>query len=420
MKKVLPTALKIGFISHKFPRGGAAADYGYLWPLCRSLVKKGHNVSVITSDPQRSGVSQVSDGVFIHYVEQPIIGDPKTALKESFLDCFEELHLEAPFDLVHSVDSAGFLIAMHKKELKFILASDINGIQLDQIFGLLGLTENTISSYLKTAVAVGIKFLRSFFGKDRKLLKSSDGVFVTSKQQKDILELYYFVPSVKTHIIPFGVNAKELEPQGESPVNAFASLGIEPNTKVILTITPFLNVEETKNLLTAFERVVIKKPRTALVIVGEGPQRFELEEHMLNLALASKVWFAGELPPEDVGRFVTGCDVYVNLQSKSAGFEPTVLEAMASCKTVIASEVGTSSNLIQNGYDGFLLRPTEIHSLSRLLLEAVSGQIDTKAVGERAREKVLKTFDTSKMVEETELAYYEILKASKKYRKTTQ
>jgi len=35
---------------------------------------------------------------------------------------------------------------------------------------------------------------------------------------------------------------------------------------------------------------VIKKPRTALVIVGEGPGRYELEEHTLNLVLASKVY----------------------------------------------------------------------------------------------------------------------------------
>jgi glycosyltransferase involved in cell wall biosynthesis len=90
---------------------------------------------------------------------------------------------------------------------------------------------------------------------------------------------------------------------------------------------------------------------------------------------------------------------------------------MASQKTVVASEVGTSSNLIQNGVDGFLLRPTEITSLSRLLLDVVSGQIDTEAVGRRARQKILQMFDTTKMVEETIQAYHAILLSTRKYRK---
>jgi len=416
MKKNLPDRLKICFTSQKLPRGGAAADYGYLWPLCRSLVKRNHDVSVITVDSVKSGTSITADGVNIHYIETPIIGDPKQAQKEAFLDCFEELHLEHPFDIVHNVDSSGLLIALHKMNLNLSVASDINGIQLDQIFGLLGLAEETLPSYLKTSINVGLRFLASFFGSDRKLLRASDGVFVTSKQQKDILELYYFIASSKTYIIPYGVNAKELGPETKGDSHPFQLLGIEPETKIILTIAPLLHIEEIKNLITALERVVIKKPRTALVIVGEGPGRFELEEHTLNLALGSKVYFTGDKTPEEIDEYITACDIYINLQSKSSGFEPTVLEAMASRKTVVASEVGTSSNLIQNGVDGFLLRPTEIHSLSRLLLEAVSGQIDTRTVGIRARDKILKMFDTSKMVEETVQAYFAILKAGKRYK----
>jgi glycosyltransferase involved in cell wall biosynthesis len=416
MKKKLPQSLRICFISQKMPRGGAAADYGYLWPLCRSLAQKGHTVYVITAEPSKSGLSQIIDNVHIHFIDTPIIGDPKTSHREAFLDSFEALHLEEPFDIVHCADASGYAISHHKKELGFALATDINGIQLDQIFGLLGLTEDTLTSYTGTSIAVGLKFLRSFFGDDRRLLKNSDGIFVSSKQQQDILELYYLIASKRIFVIPYGVNAKELgpDPVHEDP---FANLGVEPDTKIVLTSTPLLNVEETKNLLTAFERVVIKKPRTALVIVGEGSGRFELEEHMLNLALASKVHFTGDRSPEEIDSYISACHVYVNLRSKSSGFEPTVLEAMASQKTVVASEVGTSSNLIQNGVDGFLLRPTEITSLSRLLLDVVSGQIDTEAVGRRARQKILQMFDTTKMVEETIQAYHAILLSTRKYRK---
>ena len=245
-------------------------------------------------------------------------------------------------------------------------------------------------------------------------MKNADGVFVASPRQKDILELYYLIPSRRVYVIPYGINTGEL-PVPAPNKQVFEKWGVPAGAKVILTVTPLLNVEETKNLLTAFERVVIKKPNTVLVIAGDGSKRKEIEAHMLSLALASKVFFTGQVTSEEEDAMINGCDIYVNLSSKSAGFVGTVLEAMACRKVVIASEVGTSSNLIKSGSDGFLLRPTEIASLTRLLLEAVSGQIDSAAIGLQAREKILKMFDTQAMVDETVSAYRKILKSTGKY-----
>jgi len=83
-KKKLPESLKLCFVSQKLPRGSAAADYGYLWSLCTSLVQRGHKVTVITVDPAKAGGSQIAEGVHIYYIDAPIIGDPKLALKEAF------------------------------------------------------------------------------------------------------------------------------------------------------------------------------------------------------------------------------------------------------------------------------------------------------------------------------------------------
>ena len=415
MKPPIPQSLRLCFLSQRLPRSGGHAHYGYLWPLCKNLAARGHDITVITSEAHSDATSETIEGVQIHNLDSPI-GEFSTTLQESVLDRLEQLHLEKPFDLVHSVDRTGHYLVPHKKELGVTLASDIAGIKLDRIFGLLGMTEDTVVSYLHTSAGVTARFLKSFFGEDRRLLNNSDGVFVASKQQKDILELYYFVPSRKVYVVPYGINAPDIEsPQPKE--NPFEKLGIAPGTKVILTVTPLLNVEETKNLLTAFERVVIKKPSTALVIVGEGHRRKELEFNMLSLALASKTWFTGNLPDNEVESMIRACDIYVNLSSRSAGFEGSVLEAMACRKVVIASEVGTSGNVITNGVDGFLLRPTEIVSLTRLLLEAVSGLINIKVIGDGGREKILKMFDTKAMVDETIRAYHGILKSTGKYSK---
>lgn len=316
---------------------------------------------------------------------------------------------------MYSVDNSGLAIALHKRDLGIIFASDVKGTQLDQIFGLWALAEDTVRSYLATAMAILRKFLKSFLGDDRKLVKNSDAVFVSSEEQLSILERYYRYPASRVHIIPYGIDGQAFDATTSPSKEAYKVIGVPEDYKVLLTITPFIHVEETKNLLTAFERVAIKKPNTGLVIVGEGPHQKDLEAHMLDLALASKVWFVNPTEPEFVDMLIKNCDAYVNLYSKSSGFEATVLEAMAAERTVIASEIGTSRQVIENSVDGFLLRPTEIAALSRLLLQIVSDQIDTKAIGIRARQKILKMFDNNKMVDQTIEAYKKILLNSGKY-----
>ncbi len=392
--------LRICFVSQKFPIFDRTADCGYLWPLTQKLARMGHDVSVITPDPSVDKVARFPDRLQIYRLSN---------FRDSALDQLEQIHLEKPLDLVHSVDNSGLSIALHKKDLKIRFASDVKGTELDQIFGLWALAEDRVGSYLKTSIYILRKFLKSFLGDDKKLLSHSDAVFVSSQEQMDILERYYRYPSSRIFIIPFGIDGQSFDVNRIPNKLPFENLGVPKDHKVVLTITPFIHVEETKNLLSAFERVAIKKPNTALIIVGEGPRQRELEAHMLNLALASKVWFVPPNDPDLIDLMIKNCDVYVNLFSKSSGFEPTVLDAMAAEKTVIASEIGTSRQMIENGNDGFLLRPTEIAALSRLLLQIVSDQIDTRAIGVRARQKILKMFDNNRMVEQTIDAYKKIL-----------
>ena len=53
----------------------------------------------------------------------------------------------------------------------------------------------------------------------------------------------------------------------------------------------------------------------------------------------------------------------------------------------------------------FLIRPADTFTLSELLLQAFSGQIASKEIGEHARQKVLNLFDREKMLAQTLTAY---------------
>src|SRR5262249_10942028 len=149
-----------------------------------------------------------------------------------------------------------------------------------------------------------------------------------------------------------------------------------------------------------------KRPNTRLVILGNGPLKNKIEFEMLNLALGNKVILAGTVPNEEIIDYVSLADVYINLSSRTTGFEPTMLEAMAQRKVVLGSELSRKPNIIQDGHDGFLLRPADIQSITNLTAALLSGNFKSNEagltvaeIGEKARQKVLDLFDVNKMVE---------------------
>ena len=61
--------------------------------------------------------------------------------------------------------------------------------------------------------------------------------------------------------------------------------------------------------------------------------------------------------------------------------------------------------IVEDGRDGFLVRPADVHSLSTLLIQVFSDQLPAREIGESARNKILNLFDMEKMVKETIEAY---------------
>jgi hypothetical protein len=117
----------------------------------------------------------------------------------------------------------------------------------------------------------------------------------------------------------------------------------------------------------------------------------------------------GALSSEDISDWISTSEVYVNLSSRTTGFEPTMIEAMAQKKVIIGSEVSPIVNIVEDGLDGFLIRPADTESLSHLLIELFSGLLPAQEIGQRARDRVINLFDTKKMVNAIEDAYRKIL-----------
>lgn len=171
------------------------------------------------------------------------------------------------------------------------------------------------------------------------------------------------------------------------------------------------DMDEIKNILSSFEKVALKKPNAHLIIVGKGPLMNQIELEVLNRVLGSRVILTGALKSQDLFDYISLCDIFVNLSSRTTGLEPAQIEAMSQKKLIIGSEVSPLSNIIEDGMDGFLIRPADTESMANLIIEIFSGTIPIDEMGEKARQKVLEMFDRRKMIGGLYNAYLKILGA---------
>jgi glycosyltransferase involved in cell wall biosynthesis len=162
----------------------------------------------------------------------------------------------------------------------------------------------------------------------------------------------------------------------------------------------------TVSRLVAWKRVdqVIKAmqpiDQMGLVIVGDGPERGHLESLVRRLELSHRVYFAGQQRRAETLALMAACDLFV-LNSTYEGFPHVVLEAMSASLPVLATTVGGTPEVVQDGENGVLISPTNDGALSEALAALACCQSTRQRLGQAAR-RTVERFQLSAMVEATE------------------
>ena len=413
-KDKVPESLNICLVAQHFQILSRSTDTGFLWPIARGLAKQGHKVTVLSTRSPIGKAEVQRDGVKAFYLFENMKGQKNLNFQLAARNKFLQLHRENPFHIVHSLDDGGYRIGRSKKDHNVAMAYDVEATQMSQLFSILGMREESLGSLVKTALAVAYKFVATYYGRDRQLLNTADGIFVTNPQQRSILERYYLYPDFHIYSVPYGIEIGDLSAKEKSN-ELRTKLNIPENSHIAVTISDMNEIQELRFLLQSFEKVAVKKPNSYLIVLGSGPKFKEIEFEMLNLALGNRVLMLGAVPTIDIMDHILLGDVFINMSSGTTGFEPSIIEAMAQKKVVIGSEVSPIAQVIEDGVDGFLLRPADVDSLSNLLVELFSGTMAGNEIGERARQKVLDLFDTQKMILSVQEAYRKILLNTRRY-----
>lgn len=195
------------------------------------------------------------------------------------------------------------------------------------------------------------------------------------------------IPQERIRVI---YNAYEPLTTGESP--AELPLATRYRITTVCRLVRWKGVDE-------LIKVIATLPEIGLVIVGDGPERDRLESLTHQLGIGDRVHFSGQISRAQVVTHLRACDLFV-LNSRYEGLPHVVLEAMAAGLPVVATAVGGTPELIENGLSGLLVSPGDTAGLRDALVRLLLDERLRRRMVENARIR-LAEFSATKMIEQT-------------------
>jgi glycosyltransferase involved in cell wall biosynthesis len=200
------------------------------------------------------------------------------------------------------------------------------------------------------------------------------------------------LPADKVEVIHYGLD----ELPGAWGENAADE--VPHDARVLLAVCRLEPQKGVDVAVRALTDVRARHPDAHLVVLGEGPQRAELEE--LARTLGVPVHLPGRVP--DVGAWLRRAEVLVH-PVRWEGFGLALLEAMLASLPVVATRVSSIPEIVVDGETGLLVPPDDPTALAA----AVTRVLDAPAAyGERGRARARAEFGVARMVDRT-LAVYE-------------
>lgn len=206
-------------------------------------------------------------------------------------------------------------------------------------------------------------------------------------------------PRERTYVVHNGVDTRFFQP----PEHA----GPEHPVPVIGTAGRFVPEKGHELLFRAAAELLREGVGFRLRVAGAGSLQERYEKLIDELGLRSVTELPGQVA--DMRSFYRSIDVFALPSPSAEGLPITLLEAMSMGIPVVATDVGGTSELVENGRSGILVPPRDAGALVEGLRSTLLDRALRDQLGKEARERVVGTFDLSTTCERMEQVYEQVL-----------
>jgi glycosyltransferase involved in cell wall biosynthesis len=380
--------MKVTLVNSFFPpwRGGAET---YVYNLAKALTKRGHQITVSCANPPMRSGTTWQDGIEVkrHKLLTKIYGTPimPSLFKDVLLTDTDIFHSNYPSPFTASIVACTSTI----RRIPAVLTwhNDLP----------------PVTAPARALVAIHDRLiLPSYVGAYRRIISTSE---VYRKSSRTLSKLGDLVA-----VVPNGVDCDRFRPDISSS-KLTEKFGLEGRFVVLFVgaLTKWHRYKGLDVLLNAMSMLLKTSKELTLLVVGDGELRGHYEAVSRQLGVSESTFFLGDIPDLQLPEYYSAADLLV-LPSKdrSEGFGLTILEANATGKPVVASNIGGIPSVVKDNYNGVLVPPNDPAALSKALLRIFNNRSFAATMGRNGR-KVAEKHDWSETAVLTERVYLEAL-----------
>ena len=201
--------------------------------------------------------------------------------------------------------------------------------------------------------------------------------------------------------IPTGIATGHFVPGDQGA--ARARLRLPQNGPLIGIVATLRSWKGHRYLLEAFARLPAD---TGLVIVGDGPQRQNIEAQVRELGIGERVTLAGN--QAEVLPWLQALDVFALPSYANEGVPQAILQAMSCGLPVVTTPVGSILEAVENGRTGLIVEPQQVEPLAGALASLLADAALRERLSQAARRDAESRFGIAAMLDRMERIFLDV------------
>ena len=251
----------------------------------------------------------------------------------------------------------------------------------------------------------GLKRPRLLYYLEKRAIKKSQHVVAVSNFSGEITKVVFSFKKFNFETIYNGIDINTFKPASEA----------SSNNKNILYFGTLVRKKGVIALAHIFNTLHLINPKATLTLIGkdtidglENTSTWELMKTVLTVSARNQVVYKGVIPYESMSEEIASCAVCV-FPSFAEAFPISWLEAMAMQKPIVASSIGWANESIEDGESGLLEHPENYTEFAKKINSLLTDKAIATRLGTNARQRVIRLFDQSKLVNQNINMYKNIL-----------
>jgi len=351
--------------------------------LSRELVRRGHDVTVVTSRYDRSlpereewdGIHVLRARTFAIWLRTPVAPATKAVLAGLEADV-AHAHSPPPLTAYYAAR------ACERRRLPLVITAHCD-LEVPSVFGPLA-----ESAYRRTLEPATLR-------RATKLVVTTSTYAATSRA------VWRYNPEV----IPNAVDLRRYRPDIDGRT-VRERHGLQADEPIVLSVGRMVPHKGLENLVEAAQHV----PYARFLLVGGGPEANSLHRLAARLGVTDRFVFAGQVGGDVLPAYFAACDVFVLPSvSRLEAFGIVALEAMATGKPVVVSDIPGVREVITDGKEGLIADAVNPEDLALKIRTLLADDKKRAVMGRAGRETVERSYSIEAIVDRFEKVYTEAI-----------